>query len=238
MIRRLAWESEFFGFDIAQLEVDKLAPDLTAVDRFLASHTNALVQAIVPIGERTLANTLEHNGFRLADIKVSFRIEVAAQPRASAYARVASPDDIPGLRTLAADLFTDSRFFHPAFPREKARLLYSSWVENGVLGVFDDICLVIPRDRHITAFITLRQRADNPAIIGLIGVRKSEERSGAGSAIMDAALAWTAARGAKALEVSTQARNLAAQNLYIAKGGRLREVAAWFYRVGPMGGDA
>jgi len=33
MIRRLAWESEFFGFDIAQLELEGPAPDLTAVDR-------------------------------------------------------------------------------------------------------------------------------------------------------------------------------------------------------------
>src|SRR5260221_10362676 len=126
MIRRLAWESEFFGFDIAQLELEGPAPDLTAVDRFLASHRTALVQAIVPISEINLANLLEANGFYLADIRVSFRIEVAAEPRAAPSARVASRDDIAGLRKLAAELFVDSRFFHPAFP-------------------LDDICLVLAR---------------------------------------------------------------------------------------------
>ena len=60
---------------------DELAPDLTAVDRFLASHRNALVQANVPISEIKLVNLLEGNGFRLADIEVSFRIEVAASLR-------------------------------------------------------------------------------------------------------------------------------------------------------------
>ena len=59
----------------------------------------------------------------------------------------------------------------------------------------------------MTAFLTLRHRADNPAIIGLIGVRKNEQRTGAGSAIMDAALAWSAARGANAIDVSTQGKN-------------------------------
>lgn len=233
MIRRLAWESEFFGFDIAQLEFNEGASDLTIVDRFLALHPNALVQAIVPIGEIRLANLLERNGFCLADIKVSFQIEVAAERRAAVTARVASHEDIPELRELAADLFVDSRFFHPAFPEEKARLLYSSWIEKGVLGTFDDICLVLRRDDEITAFVTLQHRADNSAVIGLIGVRKDEQRTGAGSAIMDAALAWSAVRGAKAINVSTQGKNLAAQNLYIVKGGRLREVAAWFYRIAP-----
>src|SRR5262245_17353806 len=237
MMRRLAWESEFFGFDIAQLELDELAPDLTAVDRFLASHRNALAQANVPISEIELANLLEGNGFRLADIEVSFRIEVAATPCVEVTVGVASPDDIPELRELAADLFVDSRFFHSAFPQEKARLLYASWVEKGVLGTFDDICLVLRRDGQVTAFLTLRHRADNPAIIGLIGVRKNEHRTGAGSAIMDAALAWSAARGANAIDVSTQGKNLAAQNLYIAKGGRLREVTAWFYRIATPGGN-
>jgi dTDP-4-amino-4,6-dideoxy-D-galactose acyltransferase len=150
-------------------------------------------------------------------------------------ARVASHDDIPELRELAADLFVNSRFFHPAFPQEKARLLYSSWVEKGVLGAFDDICLVPRRDDRITAFVTLRHRADNPAVIGLIGVRKNEQRTGVGAAIMDAALAWSAARGATAIDVRTQGKNLAAQNLYLAKGARLREVAAWFYRIVPAG---
>jgi hypothetical protein len=89
MIRRLACESEFFGFDIAQLELDGPAPDLTAVDLFLASHRTALVQAIVPISEINLANLLEANGFYLADIRVSFRIEVAEEPCAAPSARVA-----------------------------------------------------------------------------------------------------------------------------------------------------
>jgi dTDP-4-amino-4,6-dideoxy-D-galactose acyltransferase len=235
MIRRLAWESEFFGFDIAQLELEGPAPDLTAVDRFLASHRPALVQAIVPISEINLANLLEANGFYLADIRVSFRIEVAEEPRAAPSARVASHDDIAELRELAAELFVDSRFFHPVFPQEKARLLYSSWIERGVLGSFDDICLVLARRSPLTAFITLRHRADNPVIIGLIGVRKSEQHTGAGSEIMDAALAWSAARGAKSIDVSTQGKNLAAQNLYITKGGRLRQMAAWFYRHSPTG---
>jgi dTDP-4-amino-4,6-dideoxy-D-galactose acyltransferase len=208
MIRRLAWESEFFGFDIAQLELEGPAPDLTAVDRFLASHRAALVQAIVPISEINLANLLEANGFYLADIRVSFRIEVAAEPRAAPSARVASRDDIAELRELAAELFVDSRFFHPVF-------------------ALDDSCLVLA----VTAFITLRHRADNPVIIGLIGVRKSEQHTGAGSEIMDA----RSARGAKSIDVSTQGKNLAAQNLYITKGGRLRQMAAWFYRHSPTG---
>jgi dTDP-4-amino-4,6-dideoxy-D-galactose acyltransferase len=231
----LAWESEFFGFDIAQLELNEPASDLTAVDHFLVSHVNSLVQAIVPISEIELINLLEGNGFGLADIKVSFRIEVA-RPRDSQKARMASQDDISELRKLAADLFVESRFFHPAFPHQRARLLYSTWVEKGVLGTFDDICLVLRRDGQITAFVTLRHCADNLVTIGLIGVRKSEQRTSAGSEIIDAALAWSAARGAQAIDVSTQGKNLAAQNLFISKGGRLREVAAWFYRTAAPGG--
>ena len=168
MIRRLAWESEFFGFDIAQLELEGPAPDLTAVDRFLASHRTALVQAIVPISEINLANLLEANGFYLADIRVSFRIEVAAEPRAAPSTRVASRDDIAELRELAAELFVDGRFFTRYSP-----LMIAAWCS---------------RRGPVTAFITLRHRADNPVIIGLIGVRKSEQRTGAGSEIMDAAL--------------------------------------------------
>jgi dTDP-4-amino-4,6-dideoxy-D-galactose acyltransferase len=231
MISRLAWESDFFGFEIAQLQVEENT-DLALLDRVVMDCETTLIQTIVPIAETKLTNALEGAGFRFVDLKVTYRIDVPPARSSSSDTQVASVVEIPELRRLAADLFLDSRFFHQPFPLEKARLLFSVWVEKAVLGTFDEVCLTLTRKGRIAGFVTLRG-AGQVTVIGLIGVRREERHSGAGSALIDAALEWAAARGTFALDVSTQGKNLAAQNLFISKGGRVHEVGAWLYRTAP-----
>jgi dTDP-4-amino-4,6-dideoxy-D-galactose acyltransferase len=243
MISRLTWESEFFGFDIAQLKVEEQGADLTLLNRVVMDCATPLIQTIVPIAETKLTNALEGIGFRLIDLKVTYRIGVApvrsssSERSSSSDIHVASVAEIPELRRLAADLFLDSRFFHQPFPPEKARLLFSVWVEKAVLGTFDEVCLTLTRKGRIAGFVTLRG-GGQVTVIGLIGVSREERCSGAGSALIDAALQWAAARGTFALDVSTQGKNLAAQNLFISKGGRVHDVGAWLYRTAPGRGNS
>jgi dTDP-4-amino-4,6-dideoxy-D-galactose acyltransferase len=241
MISRLPWESDFFGFDIAQLKVEKPDTDVTLLDRVVMNCESPLIQTIVPIAETKLTNALEGVGFRFIDLKVTYRISVplvrSSERSSSSDTQVASVAEIPELRRLAAELFLDSRFFHQPFPPEKAQLLFSVWVEKAVLGTFDEVCLTLTRKGRIAGFVTLRG-AGQVTVIGLIGVRREERHSGAGSALIDAALEWAAARGTFDLDVSTQGKNLAAQNLFISKGGRVHEVGAWLYRTAPRRGKS
>jgi dTDP-4-amino-4,6-dideoxy-D-galactose acyltransferase len=229
MIKALEWDSAFFGFPVGELEPD-LPVEVGEVDRFLASGEPSLVQALVPVADVLRIAELEEAGFRLVDIRISFRFTVGRRGAAASDIRRATPDDIPEIRRLAAGLFSESRYFCDPFPRERSRMLFAAWAEKAVLGTFDHACLVATGTEGIAGFVTTR--AGEVGRIGLVGVHPQMQGRGIASALVDAALAWSAAEGESALDVSTQSRNLRAQNLYIAKGARLKDVDLWFYRTG------
>ena len=101
-IEPLGWESEYFQLSSAKLHFDDTAPALTAA----ALDAFALVQAKIPAQRLDLADGLATAGFRLVEGEVDFALAIGTDCALDLPAiRIAQPDDIPLLRTVAARVF-------------------------------------------------------------------------------------------------------------------------------------
>ncbi|MGU3416034.1 dTDP-4-amino-4,6-dideoxy-D-galactose acyltransferase [Enterobacteriaceae bacterium C34A] len=215
----LKWETEFFGIDSAILRISDDAPELRAD----ALQNWSRVQAKIPAQRTDWLDALQQLGFQLVEGEVDFKLDVAGA--ADPLADIATEQDIPRLRELAAQAFSQSRFRAPWYDAEASGRFYAQWIENAVRGTFDHQCLVFRDDSAtIRAFVSLRQLNDSEARIGLLAGR------GAGERLMQAAMRWAFERQLTTLRVGTQMGNTAALNRYIQSGASLESTAYWLYR--------
>lgn len=218
-IEPLAWESDFFGLSSAIVRVNDAAPALTAAD--LAAWQR--VQVKVPAERTDLLDALQSLGFQLVEGEVDLAMPVTQHSAPGA--EVATQQDIPALRELAAQAFARSRFRAPWYAPDASGRFYAQWIENAVKGTFDHECLVFRApDGEIKAFVSLRQLNAREARIGLLAGR------GMGDKLMQAALTWAQMRKLSILRVATQLGNTAALKRYIASGANVEATAYWLYR--------
>ncbi|MEX9254291.1 dTDP-4-amino-4,6-dideoxy-D-galactose acyltransferase [Pseudenterobacter timonensis] len=218
-IEPLAWESDFFGLSSAIVRVNDAAPALTAAD--LAAWER--VQVKVPAERTDLLDALQSLGFQLVEGEVDLAMPVTQHSAPDA--DVATQQDIPALRALAAQAFARSRFRAPWYAPDASGRFYAQWIENAVKGTFDHQCLVFRAPSgEIKAFVSLRQLNAREARIGLLAGR------GMGDKLMQAALTWAQMRKLSILRVATQLGNTAALKRYIASGANVEATAYWLYR--------
>lgn len=218
-IEPLAWESDFFGLPSAIVRVNDAAPALTAAD--LAAWQR--VQVKVPAERTDLLDALQSLGFQLVEGEVDLAMPV--KQHSAPDAEVATQQDIPALRELAAQAFARSRFRAPWYAPDASGRFYAQWIENAVKGTFDHECLIFRApDGEIKAFVSLRQLNAHEARIGLLAGR------GMGDKLMQAALTWAQMRKLSTLRVATQLGNTAALKRYIASGANVEATAYWLYR--------
>ena len=215
----LTWENQFFGVNSAIVRMADDAPPLTA--ERLAQWSR--VQVKIAAHQVEDLDALQRLGFRLVEGEVDLALPVTAG--GTTLAQVATDDDIPALRSLAAQAFALSRFRAPWYAPEASGRFYAQWIENAVKGTFDHQCLVFRDERGtIRAFVSLRELNARDARIGLLAGR------GAGAELMQAAVCWAHTRGLSTLRVATQAGNTAALQRYIRSGANVVSTAYWLYR--------
>ena len=218
-IEPLNWENQFFGINSAKVCFDEQAAPLTLE----ALNGWSRVQAKIAAHRTDQLDALQQLGFQLVEGEVDLALTVKAVAHSSA--EVATVDDIPQLRQLAAQAFAQSRFRAPWYAIDASGRFYAQWIENAVKGTFDDQCLVFRHDDGtIRAFVSLREVNGSEARIGLLAGR------GAGSELMQAALCWAQTRGLSTLRVATQIGNTAALKRYIQSGANIVSTAYWLYR--------
>jgi dTDP-4-amino-4,6-dideoxy-D-galactose acyltransferase len=238
-IEPLAWESEFFQCHSAKLIFSDLAPQLNPAE--LDAFT--LVQAKVPTHRLDLIDSLGQLDFHLVEGEIDMSLAVGIKnvigtKNASYEAdarryqqRVATPADIPLLRSVAASVFALSRFRVPWYDPQDSGRFYALWVEKAVLGTFDHQCLLVMDSLGQPAgFVTLRNLQDGSARIGLLAVFPAAQGKGIGLALMSAAKQWCHSLGLQRLWVATQMSNIAALRLYIRSGASIESTAYWLCR--------
>ena len=140
-------------------------------------------------------------------------------------AEIATEQDIPALRKMAALAFAQSRFRAPWYAPYDSGRFYARWIENAVKGTFDHVCLVFrTAGGQIQGFVSLRRLNEQEARIGLLAGR------GMGEKLMQAALHWAEQQQVSTLRVATQMGNTAALKRYIASGASIDATAYWLYR--------
>ena len=219
VLESLEWESAFFARPSAIVRLRDNAPALQDAD-FSAWQR---VQAKIPADRADLLDALQQHGFRLVEGEVDLSVTVARY--ASPGAEIATEQDIPTLRKMAALAFAQSRFRAPWYAPDDSGRFYAQWIENAVTGTFDHVCLVVRTDGgQIQGFVSLRRLTEHEARIGLLAGR------GMGEKLMQAALHWAEQQQVSTLRVATQMGNTAALKRYIASGASIDATAYWLYR--------
>ena len=131
-IEPLHWENTFFGVNSGIVRIDASAPELTPE----ALQAWQRVQAKVPAENIAWLSALQSLGFSLVEGEVDFALPVKGH-RDQHGAEIAHLTDIPALRQLAGEAFTQSRFraptpapvFTPSGLRMRyaARLITNAW---------------------------------------------------------------------------------------------------------------
>ncbi|MBJ3816285.1 dTDP-4-amino-4,6-dideoxy-D-galactose acyltransferase [Shimwellia pseudoproteus] len=220
-IEPLEWESRFFGIESGILRFDDQARPLEKA--LLESWPR--VQAKIDTGRSDQLDALQRIGFQLVEGEMDFCIPVSPPREAGPAAILATAQDIEPLRQRAAAAFTQSRFRAPWYGEQDSGRFYAQWIENAVLGTFDDCCLMLADPQGgWRGFVTLRQLNNRQARIGLLA------GPGAGAELMQVALRWCAERKLARLYVATQISNSAAIRRYIRSGGDVVGSAYWLYR--------
>ncbi len=219
LLESLEWESAFFALPSAIVRWRENAPALQEVD-FSAWQR---VQAKIPADRADLLDALQQHGFQLVEGEVDLAITLTRHDASGA--EIATEQDIPVLRQMAARAFAQSRFRTPWYAPDDSGRFYAQWVENAVKGTFDHVCLIFrAANGQIQGFVSLRKLNEREARIGLLAGR------GMGEKLMQAALHWAQLQQVETLRVATQVGNTAALKRYIASGANIDATAYWLYR--------
>ncbi|HDX4395160.1 TPA: dTDP-4-amino-4,6-dideoxy-D-galactose acyltransferase [Enterobacter bugandensis] len=219
VLESLEWESAFFSRPSAIVRWRENAPALQEVD-FSAWQR---VQAKIPADRADLLDALQQHGFQLVEGEVDLSITLTRHDASGA--EIATEQDIPVLRQMAARAFAQSRFRTPWYAPDDSGRFYAQWVENAVKGTFDHVCLIFrAANGQIQGFVSLRKLNEREARIGLLAGR------GMGEKLMQAALHWAQLQQVETLRVATQVGNTAALKRYIASGANIDATAYWLYR--------
>ncbi len=229
-LRRLEWDTEFFGVLMGALALTDawpaagapvaraaaLAAEVRAVLGEAARAGYAHLIFRLPAEDLAAAWGAAQAGLRLVDIGVdsTFAVDRApALPAAHPAVRPARADDLPALQAIAADSFVYSRFAaDPFFTPEQVRAFHRQWITNLCAGLADMV-LVFETDGDAVGFVSCA-RAGGEGRIPLIASHARLRRAGVGRALVTAALHWFAAAGVSAVHVKTQAQNYPALALY------------------------
>jgi ribosomal protein S18 acetylase RimI-like enzyme len=229
-LRRLDWDTEFFGVLMGTLALTDAWPPAGApaarAAALAADVRAALAEAAragyahlifrVPAEDLAAAWGAAEAGLRLVDIGVdsTFAVEHApALPAPHPAVRPARPDDLPALQAIAADSFVFSRFAaDPFFTPAQVRAFHRQWITNLCAGLADTV-LVFEAEGEAVGFVSCA-RMGGAGRIPLIATHARLRRAGVGRALVTAALRWFAAAGVSAVHVKTQAQNYPALALY------------------------
>jgi dTDP-4-amino-4,6-dideoxy-D-galactose acyltransferase len=231
----LDWDTNFFGIRIARINDDHLDSDsMKSALTWCLDNQIECVYLLTNPAESATIKLIEGSGFHLVDIRVTLDRQIQAtslpwRPEAS-FIRMATIDDIPALRQIAAVNHHDTRFYQDkGFPRERCDELYATWIEKSCTD-FADAVLVAELDEIPVGYLTCHLHDNKVGQIGLVGVSNNCQGRGIGQQLLDESLRWFASAGINRIEVVTQGNNITAQRLYQKKGFMTKSMQVWFHK--------
>lgn len=220
-LKLLDWDSQFFGFQVAEITPTALnSDDLERILQEAREQNISLVYwRISSLDLPSIAAAESHHGF-LADRKTTFK-KMLDRPPAHATdpgGKLEKYEDInvtEQMEDLAIQSGCHSRFnVDPMIPRGKFEELYRHWIRNSVSGSFADAVFVIREsDDQIVGIITCSCN-NNKVKIGILAVDHRYRRKGYGQLLINAADRYARDKGCSFSEVATQKENFAAAHLY------------------------
>ncbi|HEB90934.1 MAG TPA: GNAT family N-acetyltransferase [Deltaproteobacteria bacterium] len=211
-IRRLDWDSGFFGIRVGELRArgataDRLHEILASASR---DYDLVYLRDADP-GLMTAGFLRVHRGQHV-DTRVEFEVAPVVPPEGDPAScgrvRPFGPDeDSSDLVALAPQAAAHSRFRRDVrFPAEWVDRLYRAWIERSVSGALADRVLVAELDDRIAGFHAIRVE-DGAGRLTLFAVDAAARGRGLGGALLRAGLEWVRERGLSRARVATQIDN-------------------------------
>ena len=220
-VKRLNWDSEFFGFPVASVDAAGMSDaELGEVLAWTRREGIAVAYVTTSPSCAIAANLVLEFGGQLVDKKATFSRELdPAQHITSASDLMI--EDYPvkppeeSLQALAEAAGAFSRFrVDTRFGVENWRRLYHAWVANSTRRTIADAVLIArTAEGRLAGFITFRCEGESGSI-GLIAVAEEARGLGFGRRLLKAAERRCAQRGVRRLSVTTQFHNDPACGLY------------------------
>jgi GNAT superfamily N-acetyltransferase len=240
VLKNLSWDSQHFGFPVAQIASPTLsdAELRDALRQARAYGTRLVYWATRP--DRPVPDALlrEYGGV-LADRKLTFRAELSSPAcfptppvagiQVQEYPPGPASDGLQGLALAAGHL---SRFIvDPRMPRQQAENLYRTWMQRSARheladAVFAAVESANPGDHVGMVTVSLKQAA---GWIGLIAVAERLRGRGIGALLLREAHRWMVNQGATEAFVVTQETNVGACKLYESAGYRRHDLQHFYH---------
>jgi GNAT superfamily N-acetyltransferase len=175
-IRKLVWDTDFFGFPIGRLEPllhphpYEVSTDLfkTAVEIVKSAITVSREQGLIHLtasadpSDAISIYALEENGFRLKDtmnyhVFDTSKMDLELEEKR---ARLAQPEDLPHLEKINLDCFANRHLITNRFnsdPQYKPELIskmYKVWIDNSFEGKSCDVIFVADHDGVPAGYLT------------------------------------------------------------------------------------
>lgn len=221
----LEWDSHFFGFPVGRLSEDiKSQTQLLNALEEAKSRGFRLLYFEIPannIWEPNLQNLGGTKGLYV-DTKILFTGKLEERDEILPPSVKTEPycgTDASQLEILALGAGEHSRFrVDPNISAKKFEELYTTWIRRSITGDIADLVLVSSAaDNGITGLVTFKVQSDRGKI-GLISITPMLRGQGIGKTLLRAAEHQMLIRGARYIEVITQAENVAAAKLYRSLG--------------------
>jgi dTDP-4-amino-4,6-dideoxy-D-galactose acyltransferase len=229
-LRRLDWDSEFFGLGVGSVHGELSVEDLEGLREFAQDRGLSCVYWFADVDEAPSARLAQEAGFRYVDTRLTFERKLDETFETSAV--TATQADIEAMTLLARTSHSNTRFFFDGnFDTTRCEDLYQLWLERSFERVIADTVLVVHADGKAAGYVTVKVSGD-VGQIGLIAVADFAQGRGLGKELVNGAMQFVVDAGASTMRVATQSRNLGAQRLYVSCGFKPAQVTdiyhAWF----------
>lgn len=216
VIKELSWDSEFFGKNIAEIEVEdgetiegyNLPYDLIVVKQYkkftpqITDYKEEFCETKVIFCKNIIQDNLDHSEICDTD---------------------EFPKDFRYFTDLAYESGKMSRFqLDKRFGAEKFRELYDLWVINSLNKKFAEKVFYVSHEGAAIGFVTL-QKTGNLGKIGLIATHPKYQGQGLGRKLLEHVENYCIKNNLRFLEIPTQKENINACKFYEKMGYTVKE---------------
>jgi ribosomal protein S18 acetylase RimI-like enzyme len=233
----LEWDSEHFGFPIAQIATARLTDERAdAVDDWCDEHGIRCLYLCANAEDAETARVAAARGFRVVDTRLIVRrtyegiFDLPLGPEELSL-REATGDDLDFARKLAARSHHSTRFYFDGnFPRDRCDALYEAWVERGHRDPERRLLIGVVRGEPVGYVVSAPIGPEREGHGELIAVHERHRRKGYGQAIHFAEYRDCMARGALTHRGVISVRNLGNFRLHERLGFLTDEIQIWHHK--------
>jgi dTDP-4-amino-4,6-dideoxy-D-galactose acyltransferase len=228
--RFLEWDSEFFSLRIGRVEVDLDDGTLPEIHDWARQQRIDCLYYLCPSDDYHGVGLAQEDGFHYVDTRLTLALHGNPQaPEPRSKVRLASEQDIPALKAVAACNHRNTRFYKDGhFPTAQCDQMYEVWIEKSCRG-YADAVQVLEAGGEAVGYTTCTIH-EGTGEIGLVGIRQDLQGRGYGTDLVYAGLHWFQQKGCRDVRVVTQGDSLPAVKLYLKCGFRPHSIELWFHK--------